>query len=142
MIGRATRRCHEIGKEVFRIFDAVDLYPRLQNLTDMKPVVVNPSISFEQLVREMVEATDDAQRDTIREQLAVKLRRRLKKLPEEALQRFAAVAGETPEATLKRLLDGPAADVAATHREPRGVRGDFARCLLSDAPLAFFPSKT
>ena len=26
MIGRATRQCPEIGKEVFRIFDAVDLY--------------------------------------------------------------------------------------------------------------------
>lgn len=113
MIGRATRRCDEIGKEVFRIFDAVDLYPHLQNLTDMKPVVVNPSISFAQLVREMVEATDDAHRDTIREQLAVKLRRRLKKLPEEARQRFEAVAGETPEATLKRVLDGPSAQVAA-----------------------------
>ena len=59
MIGRATRQCPEIGKEVFRIFDAVDLYPHLQNLTDMKPVVVNPSISFEQLVRELVEATDE-----------------------------------------------------------------------------------
>jgi len=39
MIGRATRLCPEIGKEVFRIFDAVDLYPHLQNLTDMKPVI-------------------------------------------------------------------------------------------------------
>ena len=29
MIGRATRLCPEIGKEVFRIFDAVDLYPHL-----------------------------------------------------------------------------------------------------------------
>jgi type I restriction enzyme R subunit len=113
MIGRATRRCDEIGKEVFRIFDAVDLYPHLQNLTDMKPVVVNPAISFEQLVREMIEATDDRQRDTIREQLAVKLRRRLRQLPDEARQRFEAVAGETPEAMLKRLLDGPAADVAS-----------------------------
>src|SRR5690606_6527172 len=83
MIGRATRRCDEIGKEVFRIFDAVDLYPHLQNLTDMKPVVVNPSISFEQLVGEMIGVTDDAQRETIREQIAVKLRRRLKKLPDE-----------------------------------------------------------
>jgi len=113
MIVRATRRCDEIGKEVFRIFDAVDLYPHLQNLTDMKPVVVNPSISFEQLVREMMDAADDHQRDAIREQLAVKLRRQLRKLPEEARQRFEAVAGETPEATLKRLLDGPAAEVAA-----------------------------
>jgi type I restriction enzyme, R subunit len=31
MIGRATRPCPEIGKEVFRIFDAVDLYPHLEN---------------------------------------------------------------------------------------------------------------
>ncbi|RWM02184.1 type I restriction-modification system endonuclease [Mesorhizobium sp.] len=113
MIGRATRRCDEIGKEVFRIFDAVDLYPHLQNLTDMKPVVVNPSISFEQLVNEMIDITDDHQRETIREQLAVKLRRCLKKLPEEARQRFEAVTGETPEAMLKRLLAGDAPALAA-----------------------------
>jgi type I restriction enzyme R subunit len=113
MIGRATRQCPEIGKEVFRIFDAVDLYPHLQSLTDMKPVVVNPSISFEQLVREMVESTDDHQRETIREQMAVKLRRRLKKLPEEARQRFEAVAGETPEAMLQRLLEGEAPALVA-----------------------------
>ncbi|WP_204319812.1 hypothetical protein, partial [Klebsiella pneumoniae] len=72
MIGRATRQCPDIGKEVFRIFDAVDLYVHLQGLTDMKPVVVNPSISFEQLVTELVAAKDDAQRATIRDQLAVK----------------------------------------------------------------------
>jgi len=104
MIGRATRKCDEIGKEVFRIFDAVDLYPHLQNLTDMKPVVVNPSISFEQLVGELIAATDDTQRETIRDQLAVKLRRRLKRLPDEARQRFEAVAGETPDAVLRRML--------------------------------------
>lgn len=113
MIGRATRRCDEIGKEVFRIFDAVDLYPHLQNLTDMKPVVVNPSISFEQLVGEIIGATDDAQRETIREQIAVKLRRRLKKLPDEARQRFEAAAGETPEAMLQRLLSSNAPDLAS-----------------------------
>jgi type I restriction enzyme R subunit len=38
MLGRATRLCPEIGKETFRIFDAVDLYAKLQNLTEMKPV--------------------------------------------------------------------------------------------------------
>ena len=36
MLGRATRQCPETGKETFRIFDAVDLYPHLQNLTEMK----------------------------------------------------------------------------------------------------------
>ncbi|WP_330998278.1 type I restriction-modification system endonuclease [Devosia faecipullorum] len=121
MIGRATRRSDEIGKEVFRIFDAVDLYPHLQNLTDMKPVVVNPSISFEQLVADMLGATDDAQRETIREQIAVKLRRRLKKLPDEARQRFEAVAGETPEAMFQRLLSGSAPQLAAWLRDRAAV---------------------
>ena len=35
MIGRATRLCAEIGKERFRIFDAVDLYSALKDVTDM-----------------------------------------------------------------------------------------------------------
>jgi type I restriction enzyme R subunit len=47
MLGRATRLCPEIGKSTFRVFDAVDLYDALAPLTDMKPVVVNPKISFE-----------------------------------------------------------------------------------------------
>ena len=34
MLGRATRLCPEIHKETFRIFDAVDLYSRLQELTE------------------------------------------------------------------------------------------------------------
>jgi type I restriction enzyme R subunit len=106
MIGRATRPCPDIGKEVFRIFDAVDLYSRLENLTDMRPVVVDPSISFEQLVKELIAAKEITHREAIREQFVVKLRRRLKKLPKEAREQFEAVAGETPEATLQRLLTG------------------------------------
>lgn len=112
MIGRATRLCPEIGKEVFRIFDAVDLYPHLQNLTEMRPVVVNPSIPFAQLIGELVAADKDAERETIREQIAVKLRRRLKKLAPEARARFEALAGETPEETLKRVLAEAPADLA------------------------------
>ena len=113
MIGRATRPCPDIGKEVFRIFDAVDLYSRLQNLTDMRPVVVDPAISFEQLVQELIAAKEVKHRDAIREQFVVKLRRRLNKLPNEARQRFEAVAGETPEATLQRLMAGSPDDISA-----------------------------
>lgn len=112
MIGRATRLCPDIGKEVFRIFDAVDLYPHLQELTDMKPVVVNPSISFEQLFKELVTADKDAYRETIRQQLAVKLRRALKRLSPEARAKFEAAAGEAPEATLKRLLEANPAELS------------------------------
>src|SRR5215208_3574749 len=103
MIGRATRLCPEIDKDAFRIFDAVDLYSHLQNLTEMKPVVVNPAIGFEQLIRELTAAQNEAQQDTIREQLVVKLRRVLKRLSLEQREQAEAVTGEAPESLLQRL---------------------------------------
>lgn len=36
----------------FRIFDGLTLYPHLQDPTEMKPVVVNPAITLEQLFEE------------------------------------------------------------------------------------------
>lgn len=121
MIGRATRLCPDIGKDVFRIFDAVDLYPHLQKITDMKPVVVAPAIGFEQLVAELASADDERQRETVRAQLVVKLRRRLKTMSEEARRRFEAVAGETPEATLARLHAAPGEDLVTWVRAHQGI---------------------
>ena len=63
----------------------------------MKPVVVNPSIPFEQLVKELIGTDQDGHREAIRQQLAVKLRRRLKKLTAEQRQQLQAITGETPE---------------------------------------------
>ena len=107
MLGRATRLCDEIGKETFRIFDAVDLYPHLENLTDMKPVVVDPALSFEQLLQELTSVTDDGHRSAIRDQLAVKWSRKVRRLADEARRRYRASAGEEPEATLERIRHGP-----------------------------------
>lgn len=112
MLGRATRLCPDIGKETFRIFDAVDLYRNLQDVTAMKPVVVNPSITLTQLLDELVKATDEEHRAVIRDQLLVKLRRRLKKLPVEARSQYEAQAGETPEATLTRAQTATTGDLA------------------------------
>ena len=53
MKGRATRRCDEIGKTVFRIFDPVGLYAALEAVDTMKPLVKDPNITIEQLVREL-----------------------------------------------------------------------------------------
>ena len=53
MLGRATRRCDEIGKTVFRIFDPVDLYATLEKVNTMKPVVKRPNITIEQLIDEI-----------------------------------------------------------------------------------------
>jgi type I site-specific restriction endonuclease len=43
MIGRATRRCDEIGKTVFKIYDPVDNDAALEDVTTMKPLVKDPN---------------------------------------------------------------------------------------------------
>ena len=53
MIGRATRRCDEIGKTVFKIYDPVDIYAALEDVNTMQPLVKNVSIPLEQLVQEL-----------------------------------------------------------------------------------------
>ena len=118
MIGRATRRCDEIGKERFRIFDAVDLYSALKDVTDMKPVVVNPFVSFEQLVREIVEAKEEEHRRQSLDELLAKLQRKRRALTGEAETRFETAAGMD----VKDLLDflkgssvGAAADYLTKH---------------------------
>ena len=47
MLGRATRRCDEIGKTVFRIYDPVDIYAALQDVSAMKPLVKDPGITLD-----------------------------------------------------------------------------------------------
>jgi len=53
MIGRATRRCDDIGKTVFKIYDPVDLYASLQAVNTMQPLVKDPAVSIEQLIEEL-----------------------------------------------------------------------------------------
>ena len=53
MLGRATRLCEDIGKTVFRIHDAVDLYATLEAVNTMKPVVKDPKVTLDQLLLEL-----------------------------------------------------------------------------------------
>ena len=115
---RATRLCPEIGKERFRIFDAVDLYAALKDVTDMKPVVVNPLVTFEQLVREILEAKEEEHRRESLDELLAKLQRKRRALTGEAETRFETAAGMD----VKDLLDflkgssvGAAADYLTKH---------------------------
>ncbi|WP_168792311.1 type I restriction-modification system endonuclease [Paraburkholderia aromaticivorans] len=55
MIGRATRRCDEIGKTVFKIYDPVDIYAALQDVSTMKPLVKDPNVTMEQLIGELID---------------------------------------------------------------------------------------
>jgi type I restriction enzyme, R subunit len=111
MIGRATRRCDEIGKQYFRIFDAVDIYANLQDVTDMRPVVVDPTLTFATLAADLNRAQTEEDKAFVRDQIVVKLRQRLKSIDPERRQALETVLG--PLAALAdKLKDGPPGETA------------------------------
>lgn len=92
MLGRATRLCPEIGKESFRIFDAVDIYDALDPVSTMKPVVQTVSIPLDQLFNELLDEQADksivgqsssgapiTHADEVRGQILVRLRNMLRR---------------------------------------------------------------
>lgn len=91
MMGRATRLCPEIQKESFRIFDFVRLYEAMEPVNTMKPVVVNPQISFEQLAGELQGYGSAAFKQQVREQFLAKFHRRVQRLA--AHEGFTGAAG-------------------------------------------------
>jgi type I restriction enzyme R subunit len=124
MIGRATRLCPEIGKERFRIFDAVDLYSAINAVTDMKPVVVNPLVTFEQLAKEVVAAGEEAFRRESLDEFIAKLQRKKRSLKGDAAERFQTAAGVAPEemvALLKKATVGAAAEWLSAHAGVAGL---------------------
>lgn len=98
MIGRATRLCDEIGKETFRIYDAVDIYSALEDFTNMKPVVVNPKIDFKTLIKELQSIKDPEAHSQIKDQFIAKLQRKKRFMGEDALAKFETMLGKKPDA--------------------------------------------
>lgn len=105
MMGRATRLCPDIGKERFRIFDAVDLYSAIEPFTTMRPVA-SPFIPFAQLVQELTTVADEAARQEIFDQLLAKLQRRKRSLKGKNLEDFVTVAGKPPEEFIQEIRKG------------------------------------
>lgn len=116
MIGRATRRCDDIGKAYFRIFDAVDIYANLQDFTDMRPVVVNPDLSFAALVADLERAATDEDRAFVRDQIVVKLRQGMKRLGEAEREKIEATVGPLDQ-LVERLKSAPPSETLAVFRQ-------------------------
>lgn len=53
MLGRATRLCPDVGKESFKIYDAVDLYQALDAVSTMQPVVKDVTVPLSKLFEEL-----------------------------------------------------------------------------------------
>jgi type I restriction enzyme R subunit len=112
MLGRATRPCDYLGKETFRIFDAVRIYEALQGLTAMRPVVANPDISFTQLIHELMQTAGDEERTLVRDQLVAKLQRKKRRWGETSARDFETVAGMPPDAFIGKLREMASQEIA------------------------------
>ena len=121
MMGRATRLCPEIEKESFRIFDAVGIYESIQGVTAMRPVVVDPNISFTQLTQELSTAPTEEARALVRDQLVAKIQRKKRHLSETAKQDFETAAGMPPDEFIAHLRAMPLAEVATWFTENPGL---------------------
>src|SRR5690606_3605637 len=118
MIGRATRRCDEIGKEYFRIFDAVDIYANLQEVSDMRPVVVDPALSFANLAGDLERAANETDRAFVRDQIVVKLRQRVKHIDVERRDALELVLGPLVDLADRLKSAHPAETLALFRQHP------------------------
>lgn len=121
MLGRATRLCPDIGKEYFRVFDCVDLYAGLLPITQMKPVVQDPSITFAQLFGELTSVEDEAAKQEVFDQLMAKLHTKLRRLYGTKLEAFVEQAQVDPAQLLKDLHAGGAAFAADWFEKHPGI---------------------
>lgn len=92
MLGRATRLCPKIGKTHFDIFDAVGLYSYLDEFSSMKPVVSNPSVSFDELFADYAKVKDEEHIKFINEQIIAKFQRVKRHMDESQINYFKVMS--------------------------------------------------
>ena len=93
MLGRATRLCPDIHKTHFEIYDPVGVYDSLEPVNTMKPVVTDPSTSFEQLIDGLeVLDTEEQVRNQIN-QIIAKLQRKKRRMSDEMMSHFTDLSG-------------------------------------------------
>jgi type I restriction enzyme R subunit len=112
MMGRATRLCPEIRKEVFRIFDAVRIYEALEEFTNMKPVVPNPTSTFGGLAEEITKIKGEERLKQQVEQIIAKLQRKKKQLSADANEKFKFASGSEISDYIAMLKELPSSAAA------------------------------
>lgn len=147
MLGRATRLCDFDGeaKDSFRVFDAVRIFEAIGDMTEMRPVVVNPKISFRQLESEIAQASSDEARELLREQFLAKLQVKRRYLKGQTAEDFETRAGMSPDAFIRRLRALDVSEVAAWFTQhpdlgeilDRKTHGNGQPLYVSDHPDTF-----
>jgi type I restriction enzyme, R subunit len=94
MIGRATRKCDEIGKEVFKIYDAVGVTDLMSKEDVMKPVAPLVTKKFVDLNEEIKILEDEYLIQTKIDRIIAKMQRKVRSLNQNQLEQFETLSGE------------------------------------------------
>lgn len=115
MLGRATRKCDRIGKAHFSIFDCVGLYEVLEPVTNMKPVVKDPTVSLQMLIEELLAIDALPQQKAHIDQIVAKLQRKAAMMRQEEMRLFEDYSGGETLSDFIRLLRGSDPELAKKH---------------------------
>ena len=111
MLGRATRKCDDINKTSFKIFDAVGIYSALNPVSTMKPIVTNPYATVEQMIQELENIQDERVLKNQIQEIAAKLQRAKRTISDENLEKFQIKTdGKTPDDIINGLLQSDTSD--------------------------------
>jgi type I restriction enzyme R subunit len=108
MMGRATRLCPEIGKTHFEIYDPVRVYETLQDVNTMKPVVVNPTATFGDLLFGLETLPTEAQALNQIDLIIAKLQRKKRNLSGKSIAHFENLTGgQNPTQFIEKVRSMP-----------------------------------
>ena len=94
MVGRATRRCDDIGKDVFKIYDCVGVTEIMAKEQVMKPVAPLVTKTFANLVEELSIIEDDYSKEAKLDRVIAKIQRKVSGFNEQQKEQFQILSGE------------------------------------------------
>ena len=104
MLGRATRRCDDIGKEVFKIYDCVGVTEIMSKEDVMKPIAPKVSKTFINLSEEINHLQDEVKIQLKVDRIIAKLQRKLRNFSDDQKERFTQLSGESDATNFGQLL--------------------------------------
>ena len=112
MIGRATRLCPKINKESFEVYDPVGVFDFFTEVSEMVPIVVNPTTTLEDIINGFEHTEDPELIAKYTQQLLGRLQRRTKNISQQDFDYFCSLSqGVSPKDFLATLKNTPTEQV-------------------------------
>lgn len=111
MMGRATRLCPKINKENFRVYDPVGVFESLVDVSQMKPIVTQPSASLDDIWQGIFHSEEEATIEKYHKLLVGKLQRKIKNIHKKEEAYFQNLTQKSSQEFVETLKNLSVADI-------------------------------